>query len=280
MIYIPNILFAILLILGFGFFALNIKKIMRNINLGQDVDRKTNSSERWKNMAYIALGQSKMVKKPISGALHVIVYVAFIIINIELLEIVIDGLFGTHRVFAVLGGFYNFLIGSFEILAVLVLFAVIVFWLRRNVIKLKRFMSSDLKGWPRSDANYILLFEVVLMSLFLLMNAADYHLQNVAGGFGHYSQAGAFPVSHLLAPLFDGMNNAAVALMERAFWWIHITGILVFLNYLYFSKHLHILLDYQTSLLHSNLHNKCLGMLVKYGGVLRNINNSRTLKFQ
>jgi uncharacterized metal-binding protein len=140
--YLDNIFFAILLILGFGFFALNIKKIIRNINLGQDVDRKSNSSERWKNMAYIALGQSKMVKKPISGALHIIVYVAFIIINIELLEIVIDGLFGTHRIFASLGWFYNFLIGSFEILAILVLISVTIFWIRRNVIKLKRFISS------------------------------------------------------------------------------------------------------------------------------------------
>ena len=242
MIYIPNILFAILLILGFGFFALNIKKIMRNINLGQDVDRKTNSSERWKNMAYIALGQSKMVKKPISGALHVIVYVAFIIINIELLEIVIDGLFGTHRVFAILGGFYDFLIGSFEILAVLVLFAVIVFWLRRNVIKLKRFMSSDLKGWPKSDANYILYFEVVIMSLFLLMNASDLHLQLL--NFGHYHQAGSYPVSQFLEPLFNGINETKVMVFERSFWWLHITMILIFANYLYFSKHLHILLAF------------------------------------
>ena len=240
--YLDNIFFAILLILGFGFFALNIKKIIRNINLGQDVDRKSNSSDRWKNMAYIALGQSKMVKKPISGALHVIVYVAFIIINIELLEIVIDGLFGTHRVFAGLGWFYDFLIGSFEILAILVLVSVIIFWLRRNVLKLKRFVGSDLKGWPKSDANYILYFEVVIMSLFLLMNAADLHLQML--NFGHYHRAGSYPISQYLEPIFNGISESRVMIFERSFWWIHITMILIFANYLYFSKHLHILLAF------------------------------------
>ncbi len=242
MSYLDNIFFAILLVLGFGFFALNIKKIIRNINLGQDVDRKSKSSERWKNMAYIALGQSKMVKKPISGALHVIVYVAFIIINIELLEIVIDGLFGTHRVFAYLGWFYNFLIASFEILAFLVLVSVIIFWLRRNVIKLKRFIGSDLKGWPKSDANYILYFEVVIMTLFLLMNASDLHLQML--NFGHYHQAGSFPISQYLEPIFNGIAENKVMMLEKTFWWLHIIMILIFANYLYFSKHLHILLAF------------------------------------
>ncbi|WP_298223601.1 (Fe-S)-binding protein [Flavobacterium sp.] len=242
--YLDNILFAILLAAGVGYFVTNVKKIIRNINLGRDINRSDRSSERWANMALIALGQSKMVKRPIAGVLHIIVYAGFIIINLEVLEIIIDGLIGTHRVFSFLGMFYDALIGSFEILALLVLIAVIIFLARRNVIKLKRFVSSDLKGWPKSDANYILYFEVVLMSLFLLMNAADYHLQNVSGGFGHYIQAGSFPVSQYLAPLFDGMNNALVALLERAFWWIHVTGILVFLNYLYFSKHLHILLAF------------------------------------
>ncbi|MBC7523402.1 MAG: (Fe-S)-binding protein [Flavobacterium sp.] len=240
--YLDNIFFAILLSIGFGYFAINVKKLLRNINLGNDVDRKDNATARWKNMAMIALGQSKMVKKPIAGALHVIVYVGFVIINIELLEIVIDGLFGTHRVFAFLGGFYSFLIGSFEVLAFLVLFAVVVFWIRRNTIKLKRFASSDLNGKPRKDANYILYFEVVLMSLFLLMNASDFWLQQA--GSHHYIQVGSFPVSHFLTPLFNGMSEAKVILLERTFWWLHISGILVFLNYLYFSKHLHILLAF------------------------------------
>ncbi|WP_309642128.1 (Fe-S)-binding protein [Flavobacterium sp.] len=242
--YLDNILFAILLTVGVGYFVMNVKKIIRNINLGQDINRSDRASERWANMALIALGQSKMVKRPIAGVLHIVVYLGFVIINLEVLEIIIDGLFGTHRVFSFLGMFYDVLIGSFEVLALLVLIAVIVFLIRRNIIKIKRFVSSDLKGWPKSDANYILYFEIVLMSLFLLMNASDYHLQNVSGGFGHYNQAGAFPISQYIAPIFDSMNNSLVALLERAFWWIHITGILVFLNYLYFSKHLHILLAF------------------------------------
>jgi heterodisulfide reductase subunit C len=242
--YLTNIFFAILLTIGVTYFVRNIKKIIRNINLGQAVDRSDQTSERWKNMAMIALGQSKMVKRPIAGILHIVVYLGFVIINIEVLEIIIDGLFGTHRVFSFLGSIYDILIGSFEILALLVLVAVIVFLIRRNLIKLKRFISADLQGWPKSDANYILYFEIVLMSLFLLMNAADLHLQNIPGGFGHYIQAGFFPVSQYIAPFFDGMNPTSVAFFERIFWWLHITGILIFLNYLYFSKHLHILLAF------------------------------------
>lgn len=242
--YLANLLFAILLVIGVSFFVKNVKKIIRNINLGQAVDRGDQVSERWKNMAMIALGQSKMVSRPIAGFLHIIVYVGFVIINIEVLEIIIDGLFGTHRVFSFLGVGYNLLIGSFEILAALVLIAVIVFYIRRNIINLKRFVSSDLQGWPKNDANYILYFEIVLMSLFLLMNAADFHLQNIPGGFGHYEQAGSFPISQFISPFFNGMNPTSVAFFERIFWWLHITGILIFLNYLYFSKHLHILLAF------------------------------------
>ncbi|MFT7353038.1 MAG: heterodisulfide reductase subunit C [Flavobacterium sp.] len=240
--YLSNILFIILLCIGIGYFTINVKKLLRNIKLGKDVDRNDNPSERWKNMAIIALGQTKMVKRPIAGFLHVIVYVGFVVINIEVLEIIIDGIFGTHRIFAPLGIVYDILIASFEILALLVLVAVIVFWIRRNAIKLKRFVSSDLKGWPKSDGNIILYFEVVLMSLFLLMNASDLWLQTA--GVGHYIQAGSFPVSSNLTFIFDGMSEYTVVLLERTFWWLHITGILIFLNYLYFSKHLHILLAF------------------------------------
>ncbi|WP_396183131.1 4Fe-4S dicluster domain-containing protein [Flavobacterium sp.] len=242
MSYLDNILFLIILGLGFGYFALNVKKIVRNIKLGQQVNRTDNSSERRKNMTMIALGQSKMLKRPIAGFLHIIVYVGFIIINLELLEIVIDGLFGTHRVFSFMGGFYDVLIASFEILAVLVLVSVIIFWLRRNVIKLKRFVSSDLKSWPKNDANYILYFEIVLMSLFLIMNAADLWLQEM--NVHHYNQAGSFPISQFISPLFNGLSEGVVIVIERTAWWLHICGILVFLNYLYFSKHLHILLAF------------------------------------
>ena len=245
MSYLDNILFAILLIIGFGFFASSVKKIIRNINLGVDVNRKDNSKARWKNMALIALGQSKMVRRPVAGILHIFVYVGFIIINIELIEIIIDGLFGTHRIFApYLGLVYDVLIASFEILALLVIFAVVVFWIRRNVIRLKRFINSDLNGFPKSDANYILYFETVLMLLFLLMNASDLHLQNVPGGFSHFHKAGSFPISQFIAPMFNGMSNELVALLFEVFWWLHIAGILVFMNYLYFSKHLHILLAF------------------------------------
>jgi heterodisulfide reductase subunit C/HAMP domain-containing protein len=240
--FLDNIFFALLLAAGVGYFTINVKKLIRNIKLGHDIDRTDNSSERWKNMTMVALGQSKMVKRPVAGFLHIIVYVGFVIINIEVIEIIIDGLFGTHRVLSFMGGFYDVLIGSFEILAFLVLVAVIIFWIRRNVTKLGRFASSDLDGKPRNDANYILYFEVVLMTLFLVMNAADFHLQNL--GIGHYNQAGSFPISQFIAPIFNGMSEGSVVLIERTAWWFHIAGILVFLNYLYFSKHLHILLAF------------------------------------
>ena len=235
MMYIDNILFAIILVIGIGFFAKNVKKLKRNINLGYDVNRKDNSSARWKNMAMIALGQSKMVKRPVAGLLHIIVYAGFIIINIEVLEIIIDGLFGTHRVFSFLGGFYGFLIGSFEILAILVLVAVIVFWIRRNIIQLKRFVSSDLKGAPKRDADIILYFEIVLMSLFLIMNATDLHFQSMNSGN---------VISQYINPWFTSLDIHQVEAIEMTAWWFHIIGILVFLNYLYYSKHLHILLAF------------------------------------
>jgi heterodisulfide reductase subunit C/HAMP domain-containing protein len=233
--YLDNILFAIILVIGIGFFAKNVKKLKRNINLGHDVNRKDNSLARWKNMVMIALGQSKMVKRPIAGLLHIIVYAGFIIINIEVLEIIIDGLFGTHRVFSFLGGFYGFLIGSFEILAVLVLVAVIVFWIRRNIIQLNRFVSSDLKGAPKRDADIILYFEIVLMSLFLIMNATDLHFQTMNSGN---------VISQYINPWFTSLDIVQVEAIEMAAWWLHIIGILVFLNYLYYSKHLHILLAF------------------------------------
>ena len=244
--YIPNIIFLIVLAVGVVFFAKNVKKLLRNISLGKNIDRSDQKSLRWKNMAKIALGQYKMVTRPISGVLHIIVYVGFIIINIEVLEIIIDGIFGTHRIFGFLGGFYDFLIGSFEILAFLVFVAVTIFWARRNVIRIKRFLSPEMQGWPKLDGNLILYFEMVLMTLFLVMNAADYQLQ--LNGAAHYATTdgvvGSFPVSQYLLPFFDGLSNASLIIIERAAWWIHIVGILVFLNYLYYSKHLHILLAF------------------------------------
>tara|TARA_R110002051_G_scaffold138268_2_gene211031 strand:- start:1467 stop:2792 length:1326 start_codon:yes stop_codon:yes gene_type:complete len=240
--YIPQVLFSILLVIGIGYFARNVKKLSRNIKLGKTVDVSDNKPQRWKNMAKIALGQTKMVVRPIAGFLHVIVYVGFIIINIEVLEIIIDGVFGTHRIFAPLGILYNFLIGSFEVLAFLVIVAVVIFWLRRNVIKIKRFLKPEMNGWPKTDGNIILYIEFVLMLLFLTMNAADFQLQVLNAE--HYTKAGAFPVSQFIAPIFEGMSIGVITAIERSAWWLHITGILVFLNYLYYSKHLHILLAF------------------------------------
>ena len=235
--YLPNVFFAIALLLGIGFFVSNVLKLVRNIKLGKDLDRSDNKLERWKNMARIALGQSKMVSRPLAGFLHIVVYIGFVVINIEVLEIIIDGLFGTHRVFQPLLGnsIYGFLIGTFEILAFLVLVAVIIFWLRRNIVQLKRFMSKEMKGWPKNDGNLILYFEIVLMSLFILMNATDYSFQQADSGN---------PISQFVAPWFSEYPIETLSSIEHIAWWAHIIGILIFLNYLYYSKHLHILLAF------------------------------------
>jgi len=243
---VAQIVFVIALVAGIGFFARNIKRVIRNVKLGKPVDRSDKSGERFARMAKVAMGQSKMVKRPFAGFLHIIVYVGFIIINIEVLEIIIDGIFGTHRIFSFMGGFYDVLIASFEILAFLVLLGVIIFWTRRNITNIYRFLGRELKGWPKNDANYILYFEMVLMILFLVMNATDYQLQ--MNGADHYASEagimGSFPVSQYLLPLFDGLSNGTLIIIERTAWWLHILGILFFLNYLYYSKHLHILLAF------------------------------------
>ncbi|MCM4156783.1 (Fe-S)-binding protein [Gramella sp. AN32] len=243
---VAQILFVLVLIAGIGFFVRNIRRLLRNIKLGREVDRSDNAGERFAKMAKIALGQSKMVRRPIAGILHIIVYLGFIIINIEVLEIMIDGVFGTHRVFAFMGGFYNFLIAFFEFFALLVFVGVVIFWIRRNWRHVYRFMGRELKGWPKDDANYILYFEMVLMALFLTMNAADYQLQ--LNGVAHYASEagilGSFPVSGFISPLFDTLSNPTLIIIERTAWWLHIAGILFFLNYLYYSKHLHILLAF------------------------------------
>ncbi|GGD07902.1 (Fe-S)-binding protein [Hyunsoonleella pacifica] len=237
MTYLPNILFAIALVLGIGYFSKNVKKLIRNIKLGHDVDASDNKSQRWKNVVNIALGQSKMVRRPVSGILHLIVYIGFIIINVEVLEIIIDGLFGTHRIgLKVLPeSVYGFLIGTFEVLACLVLLSVIIFWIRRNVLKLARFWKSEMTSWPKNDGNFILYFEIVLMTLFLVMNATDLDFQALNSGN---------VVSQHISPWFSSLPETTLHLIERGAWWLHILGILVFLNYLYFSKHLHILLAF------------------------------------
>jgi heterodisulfide reductase subunit C len=235
MAYLPNLLFAIVLVLGIGYFVKNINKLRRNIKLGKDLEVSDNKSQRWKNMTMIALGQSKMVRRPIAGILHIIVYAGFLIINIEVLEIIIDGLFGTHRIFSGLGSFYGFLIASFEILAVLVFIAVCVFWVRRMILRIPRFWNREMTKWPKNDALNILYFEMVLMCLFLTMNATDLHFQEMNSGN---------IISQYIASWFNGFSASTLHLIERSAWWLHIVGILIFLNYLYFSKHLHILLAF------------------------------------
>ena len=240
---ISSILFSLILIFSILLFVRNCRKLYRNINLGKDINRYDNSNLRFKKMIRLAFGQSKMFDKPIVGILHFIVYIAFVLINIELLEIVIDGVLGTHRFLApYMGSFYNFLIAFFELLAFAVIISVAVFWIRRNFLKIKRFLSNDLKGWPKNDANYILYIEVVLMFLFLNMNATDQVLQNA--NYSYYGDYGTFPISSFILPLYDNFEVTSVVIIERASWWLHILGILFFLNYLYYSKHLHILLAF------------------------------------
>lgn len=249
---IAQIIFSIAFLTAVILFSIQVKKIIRNINLGKDTNRSDHPKERWLTMAKVALGQTKMVAKPVAGIMHIFVYLGFVIINLEVLEIIIDGIFGTHRIFSVLGGFYNFLIASFEILAFLVLIGVIVFLARRVVLGLKRFSGVEMTAWPKSDAIYILVIEVLLMSAFLTMNAADYKLQ--LAGYSHYLTAGSFPISQYLLNLLPNSPESLV-FIERACWWFHILGILAFLNYLPFSKHFHIILAFPNTW-YSNLNAK------------------------
>ena len=242
---VQQILFILLSIIAIVLFSKKAKEIIRNIKLGREETINDNRDKRWKNLLLIAFGQKKMFRNPLVAVLHFFVYAGFIIINIEVLEIVLDGIAGTHRLFApVLGGFYNFLINSFEILAVLVLLGCLIFLIRRNIIKLKRFISKDLDGWPRSDANYILITEIVLMVLFLTLNGSDTLLQT--RGLEHYSAhpTGNFIFSQFLHPMVNGMSNDGLQMIERVCWWLHIAGIYAFLNYLPYSKHLHIILAF------------------------------------
>jgi heterodisulfide reductase subunit C len=233
-----QIIFIILSLAGIGLFAFNARKVIRNIKIGKSVHRNDQPVKRLTTMLKVAFGQTKMAVRPIPFLLHLVVYLGFVIINLEVLEIVIDGAFGTHRVFAGLGGLYDFLIGSFEFLAIGVWLACIIFLVRRNVLKIKRFSGVEMTSWPKSDANYILITEVLLMSAFLIMNAADGKLQTL--GEEHYIAAGAFPVSTYLQGLLPN-SAASLIVIERFCWWFHIVGIFAFLNYLPYSKHFHIL---------------------------------------
>ncbi len=242
---VQQILFVLISAVSVFLFSKKVKEISRNIKLGRDEDLSDNASRRWRNLFLLAFGQQKMFRNPLVAVMHFFVYAGFIIINIEVLEIVLDGITGKHRLFAApLGYFYSLLINAFEILALTVLVACIIFLIRRNIIKLKRFASKDLDGWPRSDANYILFTEVVLMSLFLILNASDTLLQT--RGVEHYAAhpTGNFIISQYIQPVLNGMSNSSLELVERGSWWLHIVGIFAFLNYLPYSKHLHIVLAF------------------------------------
>ncbi len=236
--YIQQIAFLTLLIYAVWLFTKNINQIRKNILLGRDEDLSDNKNIRWKNVFLLALGQKKMFRNPLVAVLHLIIYAGFIIINIEVLEILLDGILGTHRIFMKpMGSFYFFLIDSFEILAFLVIVVCVIFLARRNIIKLKRFSSSDLEGWPKKDANLILITEIILMGLFLKMNAADSVLSKDSNEH--------FIISGFIAPIYQQLfTHGQIELIERTCWWLHIIGIFAFLNYLPYSKHLHILLAF------------------------------------
>lgn len=248
---VSQIVFVLVAAVAVYFFSKNLSKIRRNILLGKDIDLSDNKPERLKTMLKVAFGQTKMAARPIPFVLHLFVYVGFVLINIEVLEILADGIFGTHRVLSFLGPVYDFAIGFFEILAFSVLVACIFFLCRRYVLRLARFQSPELKGFPNKDAATILIIEIVLMAALLKMNAADQLLQ--ARGASHYLNAGSFPISSwLVVPIISSWGDGALVMLERGAWWFHIIGIFAFMNYLPFSKHFHIIMAFPNTF-YSNL---------------------------
>jgi heterodisulfide reductase subunit C len=239
---IANFIFSLLLIAAAWLFTKNVQRISGNIKLGKPICIDDNKGQRWKNMLRIAIGQSKMSVRPISAVMHLFVYVGFIVINIEMIEILIDGVFGTHRILAFLGTIYPVLISVFEVFAILVILACVVFLSRRNILKLRRFWNREMTSWPRSDANIILVTEILLMTSILVMNAADGLLQS--RGNEYYAATGTFLISDLIQPLFAGMSDGGLIFLERAGWWFHIVGVLIFLNYIPYSKHFHVFLSF------------------------------------
>lgn len=243
--FLPQILFLIAFVAAIYLFSKRINGIRRNILLGLPEDLNDQPEKRWKNLFLLAFGQKKMFKNPLVAILHFIIYAGFVIINIEVLEILIDGLFGTHRLFnSYIPGLYSYLINIFEFLAAGVILVCLIFLFRRNLMPLWRFKHPDLKGWPSKDANFILITEIILMGLFLSMNATDTILQSKA--YGHYADqiTGNFILSSQLHPMFIGFSNETLVIIERSAWWLHILGIFAFLNYLPWSKHLHIILAF------------------------------------
>ncbi|EMR03113.1 (Fe-S)-binding protein [Cesiribacter andamanensis] len=242
--FLPRLVFIIIIGLTIWIIAKRIRFISRNIQLGLPQDRTDHKDQRWRNLLLVAFGQQKMFKRPIPAILHLFIYIGFIIINIEVLEFIIDGLFGSHRFFAsIIGGdgLYTAALNFFELLAILVLISCVVFLIRRNVLKVNRFEGEEMTRWPKLDANIILMVEIVLMIAIIVMNATDSILQARSP---YYTAAGPFYFSGLLVPLFENMSTNTLIIIERFAWWFHIIGILAFAVYVTYSKHLHIFLAF------------------------------------
>lgn len=240
--YLQQALFVVVVGIATYIITKRIRRIKSNILLGKDIDLKDNKPERMKNMLLVALGQKKMFKRIIPAFLHLLIYVGFLVINLEVLEFVLDGVLGTHRLFApFLGGFYNVAMNFFEFLAIGVLFSCVVFLIRRNILKVKRFHSKEMTSWPTLDANLILVIEIILMFAILVMNATDQILQTKDE---HYTATGGLFFSSFLIPFFENMGTATLIFIERFAWWFHIVGILAFAVYVTYSKHLHIFLAF------------------------------------
>lgn len=237
-----SILFLLILLAAIILFTRNVRRITRNIKLGKELEINDNKPLRWKRVIFIAIGQSKMTQRPIAALMHILVYVGFIIVNIEMIEILIDGISGSHRLFSFFGDVYGIILSFLEIIALTVMFACLIFLIRRNILKVNRFWSKEMSGWPRSDANIILITEIFLMSSILIMNATDGILQIRPDS--HYSEVGSFMISGLIQPVFTGMSDGTLIFIERFCWWFHIVGVLSFLNYIPYSKHFHVFLAF------------------------------------
>jgi heterodisulfide reductase subunit C len=251
---LPQVIFALLLAAAFAYFNKHLQTIRRNILLGRDQEIKDEPYKRWLIMLKVAIGQSKMVVRPVAGILHIFVYVGFLVVNVEVIEILIDGLAGTHRILAgLLGPLYSVMTGAAEFFMLLVFCGAAIFLVRRNILKLPRFSGVEMTNWPRLDANIILITELILVIALVIMNASDQALQVL--GHPHYAAVGFFPISGAFTAIFTNIAPETLILIERTAWWFHIIGVLLFLNYIPFSKHFHIFMAFPNTY-YSNLNAK------------------------
>lgn len=245
-LYIQSIVFIVIFLSAFSFFGFKVLKIRRNILLGRDINLSANKGERIKTMLMVAFGQSKMAARPLAFIMHFFIYAAFLLTQIELIEIIIDGSSGQHRFIWHLvegsfwGSIYTFTINFIEVLSVLAFVATVVFLSRRNIIRLARFQKPEMKGWPFKDANFILCGEIILVTCIMLMNSSDVALQRL----GVFQPTDYFIISNVIANFLTGIPKDTLIIMERIGWWGHIMGILGFMVYLPFSKHFHIFLAF------------------------------------